>query len=63
MDKKLLNETIEAISDLTDSIELNELKARAYLNKNAELSSQLFRMVGRLMDVRDNIKTPENWEE
>jgi isoleucyl-tRNA synthetase len=63
MDPKLLNETIESIADLLDTIDMNQTKARAYLNKNIELSEQAFRMVGRLMDLRDNYRTPENWKE
>jgi len=63
MDMKLLNETIDSISDLHDEMTLNQLKAKAYLNKNDEVGRKLYLMVGRLMDLATDYKTPENWEE
>ena len=62
MDAKLLNHTIMDLSETLDQLEFVEASMNFQRSKADELRAKLRLISGRLMDIRDDCRTPENWE-
>jgi hypothetical protein len=62
MDAKLLNHTIMDLSETLDQLELVEASINFQRSKADELRAKLRLISGRLMDIQDDYRTPENWE-